>query len=383
MAKEKVKKSKAQAVAEPSATLSLAVKYRPTVLKDVVGQDTQVAVLKGMIAKGKYPGAILISGMTGCGKTTLARILASYMNADDPKKVRESMAYKLGDKHPDITIVNAATQGKVEDIRTIIKGSKSAPMTNYRIIVIDEAHKLTGASAEALLIPLEEPPARTIWILCTTNPEKLTTTIANRCTKINLSAMMPEPMIARLEQIIELEKLDFVKGKDGKKALKLIAQFSDGSMRNAISHLEALMYASFGGANFDAEGALAAYVESSAVDLDKAAASVVAAALNLDLGGATSIIRRAENPRGIVYKTRMLLDHLIGVKTKTSKFTPYSGRIFDGLATKMNIKYNLTALILFQEVINATELAMNSCSIDEAVLLQTHVGRFIIDNKSE
>ena len=134
MAKEKKEKEQPK---KPQATLSLAVKYRPRVLADVVGQDSQVSIIKGMHKSGEYPGAILITGPTGTGKTTLARILATYMNSDT-KKVTESMAYKLGDKHPDVITINAGTHGKVEDIRTLVKGSRSAPMSNYRIIVIDE-----------------------------------------------------------------------------------------------------------------------------------------------------------------------------------------------------------------------------------------------------
>lgn len=136
MAKKESKEKKAPAQA--SATQSLAVTHRPVVLKDVVGQDQQVAIIKGMIKERKYPGAILITGPTGTGKTTLARILSTYMNADDPKNVRESMAFRMGDKHPDVTVVNAGISGKVDDIRTLVKGSRSAPMTNYRIIIIDE-----------------------------------------------------------------------------------------------------------------------------------------------------------------------------------------------------------------------------------------------------
>lgn len=382
MAKKETKKK--EKVEEASATLSLAVKYRPRILKDVVGNPQEVAVIKGMIKTRKYPGAILLSGATGCGKTTLARILAAYMNADDPKNVKDSMAFKLGDKHPDVTVVNAGTQGKVEDIRTVVKGSKSAPMTNYRVIIIDEAHKLTGASAEAILLPLEEPAPHTIWILCTTNPEKLLKTIVDRCTTITLKTVEPEQIAERLTKVAELEGMKFIDSKDGAKAIKLIAQFSDGSVRGGLAILEKLMYAAASGElNLKEKGALAHYVESAAVDLDKACASVIAAALNRDLPGCISIIRKAQNPRGIVYKSRMLLDYLIGSKTKTAKFTPYAGRVFETVAQKMGIKFNLMVLIMLQEVVNNVELAMNSCAIDEAVLLQTHMGKFIIDNLPE
>lgn len=379
--KEKQKKEKVEAA---QATESLAVKYRPRMLKDVVGNAQEVAVIKGMIKTRRFPGAILLSGATGCGKTTLARILAAYMNAEDPKKVQESLAFKLGDKHPDVTVVNAGTQGKVDDIRTVVKGSKSAPMTNYRVIIIDEAHKLTGASAEAILLPLEEPAPHTIWILCTTNPEKLLKTIIDRCTTITLKTVEPEQIAGRLTQVAELEGMKFIDSKDGAKAIKLIAQFSDGSVRGGLALLEKLMYAAASGElNLKEKGALSHFVESAAVDLDKACASVIAAALNRDLPGCISIIRKAENPRGIVYKSRMLLDYLIGSKTKTAKFTPYAGRVFETVATKMGIKFNLMVLIMLQEVVNNVELAMNSCAIDESVLLQTHLGKFIIDNLPE
>lgn len=360
------------------ATQSLAVKYRPRTFDDLVGHEQAVAVLKGMVKTGKYPGAILISGHTGTGKTTLARILASYMN-QTTKKLEDSDSYKFAEKHPDFININAAESGKVDDIRSLIKGSKAAPYTNYRVIVLDEAHQLTGASAEALLVPLEEPTPSTIWILCTTDPQKLRPTLANRCTRIDLKPLDPKDINKRLGHIAKREKVK--PSKDVKEALRSIAQLSDGSMRNAVSHLESLLYAVKGGGDFDAEGAMTAYVENSAVDLDKAAASIVAATLLLDLPGAITAIRKANNPRGVLYKANVLVEHLIGVKTKTAKFTPYVGRIFEGLEKKYKVKTPVAALVLLQCVLVEAEVRMNSTSVNEGVLLQTGIGQFILDNK--
>lgn len=364
------KKTKDKETVEVKTSESLAVTYRPKTLDEVRGQDNAVAVVKGMKKRGP-PGTIILTGPSGTGKTTFARLIASVLN-----NIKGNV-----EKHPDVRTINAGVQGKVEDVRSLIRSATAAPFTNYKIIIIDEAHKLTGASAEALLVPLEEPPPRTIWILCTTNPEKMLFTVTNRAVKLELRAIESEVIVGRLKEIVIAEKIKAIKSKEGMKALKLIAQMSNGSLRDAISHLEKLILAVVGGAiDFSAEGAMKAYVESAEVDLDKACVSAVAATLNRDIKGMLRAVRLAQNPRGVVYKARVLVDYLIGEHTKTAKFTPYSGRLFHSIAEKMNIKFGIKALVMLQDVITEAELKMNTCSIDESVILQTALGTFIIEN---
>lgn len=361
---------------------SLAVKHRPRKFSDLVGQDKTVAVLRGMFKSRKIPGSILFEGATGSGKTTCVRLFCLYLQCEKGTACGEcdSCQYVMAKTHPDVQEYNMGTHGKVEDARGIVKSARAAPvMGSKRIIILEEAHKMTDAAANALLLSLEEPPKNTIFILATTNPEKLIKTILNRCTRITLTTIERSAVIDHLLKIAKKEGVDLEKTKGAKDALGMIADFSAGHMREAISLLEYVLYAIQGGADLNNKTVMEQFLSNSEVDMDKLAASIVCAILDMNLEAVIKFILMCSNTRGLIGKCRWLIDFLIRQATGTIKFTPYSGRIFLQTAKQKNIEYSLPQLLRMQNTLVNTELLLNSTSIDESVLLQTKIGVHMSD----
>lgn len=354
---------------------SLATRWRSKNLDEVHGQDNAVAIVEGMFNTQKVPTSILITGPTGTGKTTLAKIIGHRLNCAKGTLCGKCISCQFGDSNPDVIVHNAGTDGGIDAIRKLVASSRVSPSFRKRVIVVDETHRLTGASLEALLLPVEQGARKTLWILCTTDPEKLKDSLKGRCLKLNLKSVAAEPMTARLKEIIKAEDIKPLMGKKGKAAIEMICNISNGSLREAISQVEALQLAIASGRDFNTEEALSAILTSGDVDLDTAAATLVGAMLEQDLVKAITSIRQASNARGMVSKARWLADWLIAVKTKTAKFTPYAGRLFKEQFPKT--KTPLWFLINIQAMFVETELRMNSCSIDENVLLSSAVGQLI------
>jgi DNA polymerase III gamma/tau subunit len=173
---------------------------------------------------------MLFIGPTSAGKTTLARCFAAEVNETDNI-----------DSHPDYMELNAGASGKIDDIRGLIDVSRLMPQRGKRrFIVIDEAQQLTGAAAQAILKPLEQPPEKTIFILCSMEPEKFSTgagrAIANRCAQFILEPHSKENIIRHLSRIAKAEDMGYA----GEKILTKIADNSNGEMRTAASLMESL-----------------------------------------------------------------------------------------------------------------------------------------------
>jgi DNA polymerase III subunit gamma/tau len=358
---------------------SLAVKYRPTNLAEVHGQEAVVAIVEGLLKTKKIPTSILLSGHTGCGKTTIAKIIGYTLNCAKGTRCGKCDSCKMGEANPDVIDYNAGKDGGIDAIRKLILSSKVAPMFNKRVIVVDEAHKLTGASLEAMLLPAEQGSKKTLWIFCTTNKEKLTDTLNGRCLKLAIKAIAHEPMVERLKEIAKAEEIKPLIGKKGKEVLELIAHVSNGSMREAISQLEAVQLALASGRKFDSAAELQAVVTNGDVDLGKSAAQLVGAILETDLTSAINVIRTTNNARGLLSKSKWLTDWLIAVKTKTARYTPHDGRVFKELYPKT--KTPLSFLMAILSMLVEAEMRMNSTSIDENILIMTHTSDLISEAK--
>jgi DNA polymerase-3 subunit gamma/tau len=263
-------------------------KYRPQTFDDVVGQPHIQQTLRNAVADGAVAHAYLFTGPRGTGKTTTARILAKALNCEqgptaDPDDTCEQCRAIADGTHPDVQELDAASRTGVEDVREQIIGRLNyAPARGrWKVYIIDEVHMLSTSAFNALLKSLEEPPERTVFILCTTHPHKVPETIHSRCQRFDFRRLSVEDIVGRLRAISEAESVDVPDG-----ALTLIAKHALGGMRDAITTLEQL--ASFGGGTIrleDVEGLLGE------VDADVLfeAASLV---LDRDVAGAFRFVAR-------------------------------------------------------------------------------------------
>lgn len=210
-------------------------KYRPKTFKDVIGQKPAVASLEGMILSNKLNPTLMLSGPYGTGKTTLARIIARYLNCETRNSCgtcKSCLAMDSG-THPDVIELNAANTRGIDDIRALIDKAYFNPRYNYRVFILDECQQLTPQAAQALLKPLEEPPKKTVWILCTTDPQKILPAIKSRSQHIKLNPIKEASITKLLGNICEKENLKFPE-----KALNLISGLAQGHARNAVMLLE-------------------------------------------------------------------------------------------------------------------------------------------------
>ncbi len=214
-------------------------KYRPTDFENIIGQDYIVTTLKNSIIHNNISHAYIFSGPRGTGKTTTAKVFSKAINCLEP--VNGAPCGKCEfcqnfQENPDIIEIDAASNNGVEEIRNLIDNIKLAPTNGkYKVYIIDEVHMLTESAFNALLLTLEEPPAHSIFILATTNIEKVPITILSRCQRFDFQKITVECITERLKKICELEDIKITPD-----ALEEIAYLSEGGMRDALSLLDQL-----------------------------------------------------------------------------------------------------------------------------------------------
>lgn len=220
------------------AKLALYQKYRSTNFDEVVGQEYVVRSIRNAVRENKTGHAYLFCGLRGTGKTTMARLLAKAVNCENPESAPcghcENCKAAINGTHPDIVEINAANETHVEDIRDLIDRSQLAPMMGkYKIYIIDEVHQLSSAASSALLKTLEEPPQNVIFILATTDPQKLLPTIISRCQRFDFTKLKKDQIRDHLLDISEKENIQMESD-----AADMIAELSDGGMRDALSIMD-------------------------------------------------------------------------------------------------------------------------------------------------
>lgn len=227
---------------------ALSVKYRPRKLADVIGQSVVVTSITNAFKSGTLHHAYIFGGKFGCGKTSVARILAAMDNCSggpslEPCGKCQNCVDILTGKSLDVRELDAASNGNIERIREIAKDIRMAPTTcRVKYIILDEAHRLTGAAAEAALKMIEEPPPDVRFILATTNPHLLKDTIHSRCITFKFQKVSWGELTEHLKKVAAVEGLDCEEN-----AIKLAARYSDGSVRNSLVNLQTLVNYAGGG----------------------------------------------------------------------------------------------------------------------------------------
>lgn len=294
---------------------SLYRKYRPLTFDSVVGQQHIVSTLEHAITEGRLSHAYLFCGPRGTGKTTMARILAKALLCRNAEAARaegasgcmpdgtcEECELIAEGNHPDVYELDAASRTGVDNVREeIINSVNFAPVRGkYKIYIIDEVHMLTTAAFNALLKTLEEPPAHVIFVLCTTDPQKILETILSRCQRFDFHRIGNEDIEQRLSYVCEQEGFDY-----DDEALAIVARHAKGGMRDALSTLEQLSV--FGNGSVHADDARSLLGEVS----DQILGEFARAIADRDVAELYGLIRtQVEEGNDLLELTRDLVAHV-------------------------------------------------------------------------
>ncbi|TMD14652.1 MAG: DNA polymerase III subunit gamma/tau [Chloroflexi bacterium] len=263
---------------------SLYRKYRSQTFADLVGQDASSRALQGAITSGRVAHAYLFSGSRGTGKTSAARLLAKALNCTgrprdsaEPCNKCQSCVEVIAGSALDLIEIDAASNRGIDEIRDLREKVNLSPALGpYKVYIIDEAHMLTEPAFNALLKTLEEPPAHVVFVLCTTDAQKIPLTVIGRCQQFVFRRHSEEQIISRLTHIAKSEKVQVEP-----EAMRLIARTAQGSMRDAVGLLDQLVPLASGPISLDGARSLLGIADPRLLDslLDHVLAGQAAEAL--------------------------------------------------------------------------------------------------------
>jgi len=355
--------------------MSFATKYRPVQLEDVVGQPFITDTFKQASINNRFSNAYLLSGMHGSGKTTIGRIIAALINCENPKdgkicgKCRACISI-MSDSSVDFLELNAATERGIDNIKEILSASKWTPQElKKKVYLIDECHQLSSEAFSALLKDLEEPPEHVVFILCTTNINKMLPTISDRCQRFNFKKIQSIDIFGRIKIIAQKEKIRIEDT-----ALHILAKIARGSLRNAITLLEQV-YTLKGNELIDV-GFISKYFGfADRSILFEIVSAIIKQDVAVVLDRINDLVISSVDPKEILYEISELLRAIMIIKAKKNSFgnivdlPDFEIKLLKEAGENLKCSQLLKMCDIFSEIEKKLEYHLNIRWVMEAALI--------------
>ncbi len=333
-----------------SSYQSLYRTWRPHQFRDMVGQEATRRMLKNQARTGHVAHAYLFCGSHGTGKTSAARIMALAINCENPQDGDpclkcESCKNLSSETSLDLLEMDAASNSSVDNVRVMLSKTDYPPQfVKYKVYIIDEVHMLSGAAFNALLKTLEEPPAYMVFILATTEPQKLPATILSRCQRFDFGRIADEQIVGRLRQALPEG------GEAQEEALQLIASAAEGSMRDAWSLLDMCMASGLALSQANVREALGSVSQEALFDFLDALARLDSAET---LSQINALMRQGRDVQVFLRDFSAHLRQVLAVKLTGQPLHPAGGAVLERLRQQANAVSEINLVRMLEKCMQA------------------------------